>query len=106
MLSIQLKRRTSNSNNYFMNQSYRQEIFGYSAHEENKKRTFSSWFISETRMELVVFVRSFWGILNPRSIAYNRPAQKIKQLLTKFSIIKQILTKFKMIKVPIKQLLI
>jgi hypothetical protein len=35
--------------------------------------TFSSWFMRETRRELVVLVRSLWGILIPRSIAYNRP---------------------------------
>jgi hypothetical protein len=32
-------------------------------------RTFSSWFIREMRMELVILVRSFGGIFIPFSIA-------------------------------------
>lgn len=32
----------------------------------------------EMRRALVVLVRSFWGIFNPRSIAYNRPENKQK----------------------------
>jgi len=38
-----------------------------------KLRTFSSCFMRETRIALVVLVRSLGGIFNPRSIAYNRP---------------------------------
>lgn len=40
-----------------------------------KNITFSSWFMRETRRELVVLVRSFGGNPNPFSIAYNRPKQ-------------------------------
>jgi hypothetical protein len=37
--------------------------------EEQTDVPTSSWFMRETRMELVVLVRSFCGILNPFSIA-------------------------------------
>lgn len=43
--------------------------------QQGESSTFSSCFIRETRRELVVLVRSVWGIFNPLSMAYKRPEQ-------------------------------